>query len=244
MTDPAPGSVLSASPTTLTLQFSHQINPDTLADGDVLLVQLADDGSVSGFTGLAAASLDPTGTQAVVTVDQPLTPGHYQVWISGTTDISDVDGTSLIGDGNALTVADFSISVAGVTLADAVDLGTPGQAVTSVPGSLDFLANPYDVALYKITLPAGHFWRLGLEVSAQRDGGTLDSALALFDSAGRPIATDEILLIVCYVNTVKPLMIGIIARAAALRRRGGITSAMFVGGRQGSFTVHGLINAK
>ena len=46
--------------------------------------------------------------------------------------------------------------------------------------------------LYKITLPAGHFWRLGLEISAQRDGGTLASVVSLFNAQGNLIATDEI----------------------------------------------------
>jgi hypothetical protein len=192
LTDPAPASSQSTSPTTLTLQFSHAINPDTVADDDALLVQVADDGSVLGYTGLAAGSLDPTGTQMTVAVGPSLAPGHYQVFINGSTGLTDVDGTSLIGDGNPLLVGDFSITVAGVTLADALGLATPGPQVTSVSGNLDFVANPYDVALYRIALPAGHFWRLGLEVRAQRDGGTLDSALALLDGAGRPIATDDI----------------------------------------------------
>ena len=60
------------------------------------------------------------------------------------------------------------------------------------PASLDFQANPYAVSLYRIRLDPGHFWRLGLEVTAQRDGGTLDTALALFDDQGRPIAIDEV----------------------------------------------------
>src|SRR5437763_10758843 len=64
LTDPAPGSVLSASPTTLTLGFSHQVHAGTLAVNDVFLVQLAEDGSVIWFTGLGEASLDPMGTQA------------------------------------------------------------------------------------------------------------------------------------------------------------------------------------
>jgi hypothetical protein len=79
----------------------------------------------------------------------------------------------------------------GVTLADAVDLPTPCLSPIAVTGVLDFQADPYAVSLYRIRLDQGHFWRLGLEVTAERDGGALDTALALFDSHGQPIATDE-----------------------------------------------------
>ena len=48
------------------------------------------------------------------------------------------------------------------------------------------------VSLYRIQLDPGHFWRLGLEVTAQRDGGSLDTALALFDDQGRLIASDDV----------------------------------------------------
>ena len=61
-----------------------------------------------------------------------------------------------------------------------------------VPGTLDFQAASRGVSLYRIHLDPGHFWRLGLEVTAERDGGTLDTALALFDDRGRPIGTDEV----------------------------------------------------
>ena len=64
------------------------------------------------------------------------------------------------------------MDVAGVTLGDAVDLATPGSTPMEVSGPLDFQATPYAVSLYRIHLDQGHFWRLGLEVTAQRDGGS------------------------------------------------------------------------
>ena len=97
------------------------------------------------------------------------------------------------GDGTDETLGDFWVVKKGVGLGDASNLGTPGPDPTSTPGNLKFQADPKDaVKLYRITLPAGHFWRLGLEVTAQRDGGTLDSALALFDAQGKLIATDDV----------------------------------------------------
>ena len=72
-----------------------------------------------------------------------------------------------------------------MTLSDAVDLPTPGPTPMEVPGDLDFQTNPYEVSLYRIQLDPGHFWRLGLEVTAERDGGTLDTAMALFDDQAR-----------------------------------------------------------
>ena len=80
----------------------------------------------------------------------------------------------------------------GSRLADAVDLANPGSTPMEVPGSLDFQTASQAVSLYRIQLDPGHFWRLGLEVTAQRDGGTLDTALALFDDQGRLIASDDV----------------------------------------------------
>jgi hypothetical protein len=67
-----------------------------------------------------------------------------------------------------------------------------GPQLVSVSGSLDFLAHPSDVRLYQVTLAAGHFWQLGLELDAERDGSSLKSALALFDAQGHPLATDTL----------------------------------------------------
>ena len=106
--------------------------------------------------------------------------------------ISDSDGNPLIPDGNDLILGQFEVAVPGVTLMNAVDLGKLGLAPIEVPGALDFQTASHGVSLYRIHLDPGHFWRLGLEVTAQRDGGTLDTALALFDDQGRPIATDEV----------------------------------------------------
>src|SRR5262249_10937205 len=78
------------------------------------------------------------------------------------------------------------------TLADAQELGTIAGAPTPTPGSLDLLATPGGYHLYRFELAPGHFWRVGAEVSAERDGGTLNAALALFDSQGQLLKFDDI----------------------------------------------------
>jgi hypothetical protein len=191
LVDPAPGSILHASPSTLTLQFNRPIFPDTLSS-DVGIVQVDADGNPTGwYTIPDQLTLDDSATRLTVDVGDSLPPGQYQVWVFGSSDITDVDGNRLVPDGNNLVLGDFEVEQAGVALDDAIDLGTPGTTPIAVPGTLDFQANPYAVSLYRVHLDPGHFWRLGLEVTAQRDGGTLDTALALFDDQGRPIAVDE-----------------------------------------------------
>lgn len=193
VTDPAAGSTIAASPDALVLTFNRAINPDTLlaVGSDVILGRLAEDEEV-WFVDLDRATLHPAGTALTVPVGQPLTPGHYLILIDGNSGLADIDGTPLISDREPLMLAEFTIAVPGIALDGVADLGTIAAIPIVVPGILDFRVKPYDVALYKIRLAQGHFWRLGLEVSAQRDGVELDTALALFDDLGRPLATGEV----------------------------------------------------
>ncbi len=126
--DPAPGSVVYGSPSTLTLQFNNPIFPDTLST-DVGIIQTDADGNPTGwYTVPDQLTLDPSGTVLTVSVGQVLPPGYYQVWIFGTSGITDLDGNLLVPDGNNLILGMFDVSVAGVTLAEAVDLPTPGTS--------------------------------------------------------------------------------------------------------------------
>ena len=137
-------------------------------------------------------AVDSSATRLTVVLPETLKPGHYQVWVLGSSSIMDADGNYLTDGLNDLFVGQFDVASPGVTLDDAVDLGKPGPTPMEVPGTLDFQAASRGVSLYRIHLDPGHFWRLGLEVTAERDGGKLDTALALFDDQGRPIATDEV----------------------------------------------------
>jgi hypothetical protein len=194
LVDPAPGVTFHESPATLILKFNHPIFPDTVST-DVGIVQTDGDGNPTGWYTVPdqdQLSLDDSATRLTVNVGQALPPGHYQVWLFGNSGITDIDGNLLVPDGNTLILGDFDVMIAGVTLSDAVDLPTPGPTPIDVSGTLDFQADPYAVSLYRIQLEPGRLWRLGLEVTApKRDGGALDTALALFDEAGRPIAEAE-----------------------------------------------------
>src|SRR5208337_1444811 len=65
-----------------------------------------------------------------------------------------------------------------------------GSQVQTSSGSLD-LAAAQTYALYKVTLGPGHFWRLGVELDAQRIGSSLLGALTLFDQQGNVLATRD-----------------------------------------------------
>ena len=187
--DPIPNSHLTEAPADVIVTFDRPIDPTSLSNSDIQLDQVGSDGSLTWLSDATEAP-GPGDNQIELTPGEVLAPGHYRTILQGNSPILGLDGVGL--DGTDQTLGDFQVVAKGVGLDDAVDLGTPGSTPTSTPGVLDFQANPEAVNLYKITLPAGHFWRLGLEVTAQRDGGTLDSALALFDARGNLIAADEL----------------------------------------------------
>jgi methionine-rich copper-binding protein CopC len=194
-TDPAPGSHPVQSPTELVVTFDRPVASFSVGFGDIELEQVAADGTATPVfdpDSLPTETLDDSGTQLTVALDQPLGAGNYRIVLSGMSSLMGEDGTFLANGGNDQALADFSVGRHESTLVDATDLGTPGSQPAVYTGALDLSNDPADVRLYKLTLPAGHFWQLGLEVSSQRDGGTLNTALALFDSQGRPIATDDI----------------------------------------------------
>jgi Bacterial pre-peptidase C-terminal domain len=203
LTDPVPNTRLPVAPTALTVTFDLPIDPNSLCNNDIQLDRVANDNK--GLTPLvlnnATEAPGPNANQLEFTPGQDLTPGHYRIILAGCSPI--MDSTDQVGiDGIAQILGDFWVvpKVEGKGLGDAFPLGTPGPTPTSTSGTLDFQANPNDVKLYKITLPAGHFWSLGLEVTAERDAGplpsaralALDSALALFDAQGKLIATDSL----------------------------------------------------
>ncbi|HEX8204258.1 MAG TPA: hypothetical protein VF590_27520 [Isosphaeraceae bacterium] len=190
---PAPGSLSTVAPESLVLAFKRPINPVTLGP-DVVLAGLDAQGNRNGWAYLDLGTLDGDGSTLAVAVPRDLGPGRYRVLIADDSNLMDVEGNRLIVDDQPLVVGEFEIGAApSMPLDTAIDLGPLGAGTgTTIRGNLDFQADPTAVALYKIILPAGAFWRLELEVTAQRDGSALDSALALFDAEGRPLATAEV----------------------------------------------------
>jgi hypothetical protein len=191
LVNPAPNVVLTASPLSLLLEFDRPILPDTL-NNDVVVVQTDASGKPPWFTVPGPLTMDQSAAQLSAPLTQALAPGHYQVWILGDSGILDLDGNYLTDGVTNLIVGQFDVAVTGISLNNAVELANPRSTPLEIPGFLDFQADPTAVSLYRIDLEPGHFWRLGLEVSAQRDGGSLDTALALFDDGGRLIASDDL----------------------------------------------------
>ncbi len=188
---PASNSVLAASPSSLLLEFNRPIFPDTV-DNDVVVVQTDADGNPTACTTPDSLIVDPSATLLTATLSEPLAPGHYQVWILGTSAITDLNGNYLTDGTTNLVLGQFDVAVPGVSLADAVDLAEPDSTPEQVAGALDFQTPSQAVALYRIQLDPGHFWRLGLEVTPQNDGQPLDTALALFGDQGQLIASDAV----------------------------------------------------
>ena len=193
LVDPVPGSVLIASPASLVLEFNRPILPDSLAT-DVEIVQTDSDGNLTWILVPDQLILDDVGDTALGRPPAELLPrDDYQVrdlWHVGdhrhrwepAHPRRQRSGPGPVRGGRSRGHSGTTRWI----------LATPDPPRWKSPAPSTSQADPYAVSLYRIHLDPGHFWRLGLEVTAQRDGGTLDTALALFDDQGRPIATDEV----------------------------------------------------
>src|SRR5262245_54880807 len=81
-TVPADGASLTQSPSSLIVTFNQALDPGGWWGTEVQLERLSADGTTPpAFDPMAepSATLDQTGTQATILLDQPLTPGHYRV---------------------------------------------------------------------------------------------------------------------------------------------------------------------
>ncbi len=196
-TGPAGGEALHQSPQALTVTFDQPLDPTSIGFGDILLDRVADDGSLTPVldpNNPPTESLDDPGTTLTVPLDGALAPGHYRILLAGWSGLASIDGEQPIAspDGSDSPLGDFTIDPPGVGTADATDLGIVGPSPRDVPASLDLAADPSAIALYRITLDSGHFWRLGLSVGAADPGSNLRTTLALFDASGRPIAASSL----------------------------------------------------
>ena len=199
---PSDGAKVTTSPNTLGVIFDRPIDPFSLGIGDIRVDQLQSDNTWlpvlnDGVTSLDE-SVDDSGTILQLTLNSSLPVGTYRLVLPAYSMIAGLDGTTFADVSNDLDLGHFTMAQQGVTLKDAVDIGpvtltSPGVGNSTsswsagIDGSLDFNANPLAVNLYKITVPAGHFWRLGAEVESQRLGGSLESALTVFDSQGNVV---------------------------------------------------------
>ena len=98
-------------------------------------------------------------------------------------------GPQLWDPNQNFTISDFTVLGQGATLGSATQLGTIGPNVQTVLGTLNPDHSQSAVDLYQFTLPQGHFWQVGLSVSAASIGSPLLPALSLLDASGNVIAT-------------------------------------------------------
>ncbi|HWE35090.1 MAG TPA: hypothetical protein VG406_00850 [Isosphaeraceae bacterium] len=190
----APVAVLESSPTAIDLGFSTPFNPLLTGLPGTVDIQSRDATGASWSSAVAAAPprlhASPDGSTLQVVPGGNLAPGLYRIVFPPSSSLN--DGTTNQDAAGDEVVAEFRVAAPGVGLGDAVDLGTVGPTVVQTTAALDLQANPSAVQLYKVELAPGHFWRLGLEVDAQRNGSPLVSDLSLFDAHGRLIATDTV----------------------------------------------------
>ncbi len=190
-TDPANGAALTTSPSTVSVTFDRPIAPWTVSGADDLEVETLQGGTwnqVYQFFDSPAENLDDTGTILTLTLPAPLSPGSYRIVLPEFSSLGGLDGSTVADLGSDQILGSFTVMQPGVTLSQAQNLGTPGAIPLQVQGALELADNPAAVQLYKFTVAPGHHWRLAAEV----DSSTLDSALALFDSNGALLATDNV----------------------------------------------------
>ncbi len=185
--DPASGATLAGPTAGLTVTFDRPLLPFSLAS-DFRLDRVAADGSESTADEGASLGESPGATpdRLVLTPGTPIGPGHYRLYLLGDSGLRGLDGSTTAGGADRL-IDDFTVaSPAGP--GTAVDLGSPVGVPASARGTLDPVGDPGAVDYYRVELPRGHFWRLGVEVDAAR-GSALLPALTVYDAQGHAIAT-------------------------------------------------------
>lgn len=191
---------LGSSPSEIAITFSQPIDPTMLPYGmsPVWLYRVVDGAPTDSIFDAAppvSVNVEDGDTRIVVKLDptQPLAPGTYRLVIPAGMPILSTDYVPLPGSDVDVVLGDFAVAQpeAAINRSQAIDLGTVSPAPIHVDGSLDLVARPHDVALYKIQIPNNieqSAWRLGMEVRSA-DGSSLHSGLTLFDDQGRPLAS-------------------------------------------------------
>jgi hypothetical protein len=191
LVDPAPGSIQGQAPAVLEVKFGELILPWSLSS-DFELDRIGANGSTTSVAtegnGLME-TLELNLTAIDITTAVPLGAGEYRLVLLASSNLQGTDFTRLAG-GTDQTVGTFTINTQGLGLGDAQDLGSPLSTVVSPTRQLNLAENPGAVGLYKVELPSGHFWQLGVEVNAQSIGSLLVSRLSVFDATGKLVATD------------------------------------------------------
>ncbi len=186
----------AGSPTRIIVSFNERFDTTMLSpDAPPFMLQSLVDSqpgdNVFDNTPPTAVEFSPDGLSLSITLGAPLAPGPYRIVVPAGVPLQSLDGTMLAPE-NDLVLGDFSISAhqPGVTLTDALDLGTLGASVLTTPGSLDFTSNPAAVGLYRFELaPGPDLWQFGVDVVGDVN---LATSLTIFDHEGTPIATQAL----------------------------------------------------
>jgi hypothetical protein len=203
---PYNGEHFYQSPQEIDIPFNG-INVNPLLSGfDVQIYGLNSDGTKSPLWTVNDAppeNTDWTGTELMIPiqsfdtasfsyVNDTLSPGTYEIDLLGGTPLNAVasgaPGPELWDPSQDYAISTFTVLGTGATFASAETI-TPNAP--PVLGSLDPENYASALDLYKFTLPQGHFWQVGISVSAESIGSALLPALALFDQYGNVLATRD-----------------------------------------------------
>ncbi len=208
---PYNGEQLSQTPQDLVITFNGLNVPALMGSFDVGLDELNHDGTktpIWDFDNAPVEESDATGTELIVpmqvldattfTYDNlNLSPGNYEIDLVGGTGLA-YAASGAFGPGPQLwdpsqdhEIGMFTILGQGATLSSATPLGAIGANLQTEWGSLDPNDPSNAVDLYQFTLPQGHFYQVGLEISTHGIGSPLLPALALLDSNGNVLATAD-----------------------------------------------------
>jgi len=208
---PYNGQRLSQSPQDLVITFNQPYVPFLMGSFDVQLEEVNRDGTMTPVWNAGTAPIeetDGTGTELIIPVQElnqtdyvsqnlTLQPGHYEIELLGDTSIS-YFASGAMGPGPQLwdptqsyVIGGFTVLGTGATLSGATNLGTINSFAPTVTGYLNPDIYQSAVHLYEFNLAQGHFWEVGLSVSAKSIGSGLQPALTLFDAEGDVLATRD-----------------------------------------------------
>lgn len=201
-TEPADGDSIQDGIEAVTIVLNTPLDAGTVPFGNLVLEHEEADGTWSIVAADSEEWLDFGGTRLTLPLTETLKAGVYRLSLSANAFLVAEDGGLLVGDGTPRALSTFTVAeeltepvvdhepaepAVGPALADAIDLGVVDATVRSEAGTLDAGSPDTAVRLYRIAVGAGHHWRLGLEVAAERDDSPLDAQLGLYDAAGRLI---------------------------------------------------------
>ena len=208
---PADGSALTQSPQNLVITFDQPATAYSASFLDVQLypvingvAQLSSPIFGSGTVQVPEENADPAGAPQNGTVleiplqldDLTLPGGTYEIDVVGESGLEQAlsyPDVAPWNSNNNVALSQFTLPyTGGATFSQpTANLGTIGSTIEKVQGTLNSSDAATAVDLYQINLAAGHFWQLGLSVSANSIGSPLLSDLTLFDAQGNVDATSR-----------------------------------------------------